>query len=687
MSTNMSSHHVVTASDWKACYNSSDNVLVVSCTVSSADSSPSIRGGGLVVNDAEGSTVASYYNSFSTSSEAVYPAFNLPLGKLSIGDAVFWSRTRRMWWPTLLPRRRNDNCKLLKPKRIRASGQQTPCSKGWSTVPLRKFQIVILIISLSLCCSGVSLAQTTSKAGSASIAGRVTLGGKGIADIVVVASIASSYENRTVAQTRTDVDGKYRLSGLPMGAFRISPVSKAHAVGEGPPTRNRMSQSINVADGESVSDIDFQLLKGGVITGRISDPDGTPVINEQVAVSRTDAQERAVWVFNGPRNRTDDRGVYRIYGLAPGDYTVSVGQDAPNALTSAIYRFGSQYLKTYYPGTTKVSDARTIGVKEGAEISNVDFVVGNPPSGFAISGRVVDAAGQPIQNIVVGYANLEKDHQGLGQMNIIMPPTDSGGKFRAEGIQPGSYGAYTMGGQAQPPTLYSELSKFEVSDADVTGIEIKLRRGATIRGVAVIENNADPALSASLQAIHLYASSEKEEFSAPSVSTAQVLSDGTFTFSGLAPGKIRVTVQQFPQPPVVFSLLRMEVNGVAQESIDVIDGDEITGVRLIFSHGAGSIRGRVTVEGGSLPQGTTFWISLTPPAGGAQLARPYIEVDVRGRFFAENIPPGTYELKTHAMTTRQPARPILPVTRSVTVANGVESEITVVLNLTTPEKN
>ena len=90
MSTNKSSDNdVVTARRWQACYNSSDNVLVVSCTVSSADSGASITGVGLVVNDAEGSTLASFYNRFSSGSETVYPAFNLPLGTLSIGDAVF----------------------------------------------------------------------------------------------------------------------------------------------------------------------------------------------------------------------------------------------------------------------------------------------------------------------------------------------------------------------------------------------------------------------------------------------------------------------------------------------------------------------------------------------------------------------------------------------------------------------
>jgi hypothetical protein len=90
MSTNKPSNtEVVTVSDWSACFNSSDNQLVISCTVSSADSSASITGIGLIVNNAEGSTLASFYNSSSSGSETVYPAFNLPPGHLNLGDSVW----------------------------------------------------------------------------------------------------------------------------------------------------------------------------------------------------------------------------------------------------------------------------------------------------------------------------------------------------------------------------------------------------------------------------------------------------------------------------------------------------------------------------------------------------------------------------------------------------------------------
>jgi hypothetical protein len=90
MTTNRSSNgDIVTVSDWNACYNSSDNVFVVSCIVASGNGSASITGVGLLVNNLEGNLLASFYNSSSSGSETVYPAFNLPPGKLSVGDVVW----------------------------------------------------------------------------------------------------------------------------------------------------------------------------------------------------------------------------------------------------------------------------------------------------------------------------------------------------------------------------------------------------------------------------------------------------------------------------------------------------------------------------------------------------------------------------------------------------------------------
>ena len=386
------------------------------------------------------------------------------------------------------------------------------------------------------------------------------------------------------------------------------------------------------------------------------------------------------WSFENPRNRTDDRGIYRIFGLAGGEYRVSIGQDNPSAIGSAIGRSGGLYIKTYYPGTTKQPEAKVLELKEGAELSNVDFVVGRLADGFAISGRVVDNTGKPVPTVGVGYSRVVEGKQDFRGMNFISV-TDADGNFRAEGIQPGKYRVFTLGGPTQPRTLYSEASQFEVVEADVTGIVITLRPGATISGVAIIENNPDPGLIAGLQTIQLYAASSQTE-RVPSVAVTQINPDGTFTLSGLSPGKVKIGVQHYPAPPKGFHLSRVELDGVAKDDIEVTSGADIQGVRLVFNHGAGSLRGRVKIEGGNLPEGARFYVTLVQPGQAIQAVPQLIEVDARGQFFADNISPGTYELKARVRLASGDSPRVPTATRSVTIAHDVETDVTIVLNLT-----
>ncbi len=79
---------VVSISDWVVCHNSDDDFMVLSCTVTSADSSAGITGVGLILNTHDGTTLASVYTAMSSGSEIAYPALNLMPGQLSVGDNV-----------------------------------------------------------------------------------------------------------------------------------------------------------------------------------------------------------------------------------------------------------------------------------------------------------------------------------------------------------------------------------------------------------------------------------------------------------------------------------------------------------------------------------------------------------------------------------------------------------------------
>jgi hypothetical protein len=82
-------NELVTVTNWTACYNSGDNVIALSCTVTTCDGSATISGVGLILNTSEGTTLASFYTDSSGGSETVNPALNLPPGGLNVGDKVW----------------------------------------------------------------------------------------------------------------------------------------------------------------------------------------------------------------------------------------------------------------------------------------------------------------------------------------------------------------------------------------------------------------------------------------------------------------------------------------------------------------------------------------------------------------------------------------------------------------------
>ena len=541
-----------------------------------------------------------------------------------------------------------------------------PC---WLARAKKRSLLLTSILCLLFLCSFDGSAQTPSKASTASISGRVTIDGKGAAGITVAATTSSSVlDNRTVAKTTTDDDGKYQLTGLAAGRFTIMPLAKAFVVGTSG-AYDQLDQSITVAEGETITKIDFALVRGGVITGRITDTDGRPVIGERVNVTPGDIPDlgRPATIFDGPRNRTDDRGIYRVYGLSPGNYKVSIGQAAGAGNVAIMGMGGSQYTKTFYPGVAEEARATIVEINEGTEVSNVDIVARKSGRGSSVSGRVVDAdSGQPVPNVYVVHSSLNEGSQQLGGMNFSGSQTDANGKFRLENVQPGRYAAYMLP-VGEGTTSYSDQTPFDVSDGDVSGLEIKVHRGATISGVAVVENNFDPAVASLLQTVSLIAFSSTKA-GTPSFSRSQINGDRRFSFSGLAPGKVHFNLLGFPTPPKGLSLVRTEVDGIEQrEGIEVSAGAKITGVRLVFAYGAGSIRGEVKAESGTLPSGLTLQVMIRSASGGPH---PFSgAVDARGRFVVENIPPGTYEISVMTFGQDRIGSTYTPVPQTITVAS------------------
>jgi hypothetical protein len=85
----------------------------------------------------------------------------------------------------------------------------------------------------------------------------------------------------------------------------------------------------------------------------------------------------------------DERGQYRLWGLAPGKYKLSVDYTSAGytiSVTGVVLSLGGRPLyvpetwaKTYFPGTPDADKASIVEVGEGAIVERLDFRISNRP--------------------------------------------------------------------------------------------------------------------------------------------------------------------------------------------------------------------------------------------------------------------------------------------------------------------
>ncbi|HYV05466.1 MAG TPA: carboxypeptidase-like regulatory domain-containing protein, partial [Blastocatellia bacterium] len=225
------------------------------------------------------------------------------------------------------------------------------------------------------------------------ISGRVTLDGRPAQGVTVVASLMGLSPAKMVEwrlnqpgspRSTTDSDGRYRIESLAAGTYNISPSAPTLVTVE--PAGG--TKEVMVAEDATVERIDFSLTRGGVITGKITDTEGAPVIAAMISLKPDDS---AISNFS-PRELgrmffTDDRGIYRIFGLPQGRYLVSAG-DAENSPFAQVFA-GQRRARTYYPGVTDFQKAKPVEVTAGTETLGIDIKLGVAAKGFAVNGRVV----------------------------------------------------------------------------------------------------------------------------------------------------------------------------------------------------------------------------------------------------------------------------------------------------------
>ncbi|MBL8191448.1 MAG: carboxypeptidase regulatory-like domain-containing protein, partial [Acidobacteria bacterium] len=263
----------------------------------------------------------------------------------------------------------------------------------------RSLACLLLALTLS------AMAQTPSQPGTATITGMVKVGeapAAGVPMALIANQIGQANRQggrqaqgnqpqnqpQNLIQTVTDENGIYRFTGLNAGGYRVMPMTETLVTAAGNAQGfGGAGKTVNVSDGQTVSQIDFAMARGGVITGRVTDNNGRPIIAERLNLMMVNETGQARPAFGGNRAgvETDDRGVYRAYGLPAGKYLVSAGNDGGNRIAPGQVR-RANYPRTFYPSATEQAEAQAVEVTAGNEVEGIDIVLAGPMKAFAVVG-------------------------------------------------------------------------------------------------------------------------------------------------------------------------------------------------------------------------------------------------------------------------------------------------------------
>ena len=440
----------------------------------------------------------------------------------------------------------------------------------------------------------------------------------------------------------TDDQGRFVFPDLPAGSFTLSATKPGYVTAFHGSTRPGRGPGVPVAvgDGQRV-EATLRMLPGAVITGTITDPRGAPA--SSVPVTAVEVRHAGAVASPPARATTDDRGVYRIFGLAPGDYVVSAvprlggpGRSAITtdvlAVTDAEVRWARNlgtspapagapppagravtYAPVFYPGTANVAAATTVTLAAGEERTNVGFSLQIVPTA-RIAGTIVDQAGQPISP-VSAFLYPRRTPQPSASDALItsgaltLPRAIiNGSEFSIPGVTPGDYtlvartgssGRGTVGAPAAPATLWS-VSELTVAGEDQTGMILRLQPGVSVSGSIAFERSSG-APAPDVSRLELSMIAVNPLVGTTGVSRGVVETNGTFRFTSLVPGAYALnTTPPVAWAPATWTVKSAMLNGrdVADVLLDAKLGQDVAGLVITFSDRAASIAGKLVDASG-----------------------------------------------------------------------------------------
>lgn len=538
--------------------------------------------------------------------------------------------------------------------------------------------------------------------GTASVVGSVVVMGSG-QPARNARVILSGGEPRVSVNRTTDDRGAFAFTALPAGRYTLTASKPGHVpstFGQHRPGSGRAGTPIQLGEGQRF-EARLQLPRGGALTGTIVDEHAEPAQGVAVRSLRYAFQNGQRTLQQAGSGMTDDRGIFRIFGLQPGDYVVCATPRNPSATErerieiemEAVQRAveaaaqrneaaaqamaaradalrlqvaaqqeeppQTGHAPVCFPGTAMPSSATAIALAAGEERAGIDFQLQVTPLG-RVDGTIVNATGGGLQGVQV---NLAPTGEVVSSENRSAR-VDGEGRFRFSGLPPGQYTIVARANQPVARSLSAKITEGRVSavregetnrlwatgDVVVDGrnpttVVLTLQPGLTISGQIAFEGTSQqpPAdlTRVRITALPQAAAGGPRDFGG--ASAARVDAGGRFTISGLAPGHYRLSA----------GVSGWHIESATISGQDALDGaadvrQNVTGAALTFTDRQTEFTGTAVNERNEpvsaytiliFPAESRYW---TPQSRRIQTARPGTD----GRFTFRGLPPGDYRLAT-----------------------------------------
>lgn len=459
----------------------------------------------------------------------------------------------------------------------------------------------------------------------------------------------SAPEVRGGRTTITNDQGQFTFTALPAGRFTMIASKPGYIdIPYGAKRAGRPGTAIQLAAGQKMERANISLPKGAVITGIVVDDTGEPAPGTQVRVMRYVMRTGEKTLEQAGQAQTDDRGLYRVYGLQPGNYLVSA---VPRNLNAGNIR---QTIEAEIEALMQQLQSGAFGTALGGR-------GGAAGGGRAGGGGRGAMGGVDIQGLMAGRGG---NPDLVGRAEQLMQQL-----AQQEEAAQVAYAPVYFPGTSTPSTASAVTIGVSEERAGVD-FRLVLVPTARIEGSVTSQGTALPTQGTQITLTPL------DQIGSPSVpgannNTTRTSQDGKFTFQNIPPGQYRLMARgaiRLANPQQEAAAGRGGAGGgrgqgpgggrggpgqiqqVLWGHADVVvNGENVGNVSITMQEGM-TLTGRIAFDGATNAPPTdlsTVRVNLSPRGqnqGFDMGGVPPAEVDASGRFTIKGVLPGRYSM-------------------------------------------